>query len=67
MTRPVKLVVRKNKKTGIYESGFASHLPLSKYIHIASFGEWFGSQMNYAPFKKAKKEASEFAKKKNKK
>jgi len=64
MTYAAHLVVR--KKHDRYYAGFASEYPLNHgYKHVKSFGSWYGSQMDFEPFKKAMKEAKEYAKKLN--
>ena len=62
----VKLVVR--KKEGKYVAGFASQYPLRDgYEDVASFGTWYGSQMDYAPFGQARIRAEQMADQMNEK
>ena len=48
MTFAAEIVIRKNNN--IYEAGFASKTTGTK---VESFGRWYGSQMNYRPFRAA--------------
>ena len=53
MPYAIYLVVRKSKSHGTHYCGPASSLPLSLYHHVRGFGEWYGSQMNWQPYKDA--------------
>src|SRR5271166_3460579 len=36
----IKLVLRRNKKTGEYKAGFASEFPLKDWEHVSDRGTW---------------------------
>jgi hypothetical protein len=56
MSYAAEIVLR--KKEGRYYYGFASQFPLNKgYKEVNSYGRWYGSQMNYKPFREAYNEA----------
>ena len=58
MTRPVSVIVRKDKKSGKYYAGFASQFPLREgFEDVDWYGDWYGSQMNYRPYNTAYRSA----------
>lgn len=63
MNFSASIVVRQNITTGETVAGFASNLPREsrEWKTIASFGRWFGSQMSYAPFRRAMSNARKYA------
>ena len=57
MTRAAKVVVR--EKNGKYYAGFASELPLkSGYKDVSNYGDWYGIQMDYRPYNRARRNAA---------
>ena len=56
MTRAAKIVVR--EKNGKYYSGFASQIPLKEgYKDVSDYGDWYGIQMDYRPYNRARRNA----------
>lgn len=61
MIHRFELVVRRSKATGEYMAGAASEFPLSHFKQVKSFGRWYGSQVSYKPYRRARMEASMYA------
>jgi len=63
MNHACRIAVRQSTSTGRVVAGLASNLPRlsAEWRDIATFGKWFGGQMSYQPYKKARSLAADYA------